>query len=182
MCILPVTPEVAGSSPVAPAHETPANRHVIAGGGVTPTGHSAHTLPTPASKSPASALLRILAATVIVLAILLASGTEPADASYRGLASAYGPGLYGNRTACRLPNGNPRYLRPSTVGIAHRTWPCNSKVTICHRHRCAHVRVIDRGPYNYSRAIDLTEGTTRNVWGVSAWGWGVRSVSYRRGW
>ena len=39
-------------------------------------------------------------------------------------ASWYGPGLYGNRLGC---GGT---LGPGTFGVAHRTLPCGTKVTL----------------------------------------------------
>ncbi len=68
------------------------------------------------------------------------------------LATWYGPGFYGNRTACG------RTLTPSTLGVAHRSLPCGSKVKILYRGRWVTVPVIDRGPYS-SAEFDLTERT-----------------------
>jgi hypothetical protein len=67
-------------------------------------------------------------------------------------ATWYGPGFYGNRTACG------KRLRRGTLGVAHRSLPCGTKVSLLHRGRTITVEVIDRGPY--SRADwDLTEET-----------------------
>jgi rare lipoprotein A (peptidoglycan hydrolase) len=66
-------------------------------------------------------------------------------------ASWYGPGLYGNGVAC---GGT---LRPSTVGVAHKTLPCGTMVKFKHRGHVVMARVIDRGPYISGRAWDLTE-------------------------
>jgi rare lipoprotein A len=72
-------------------------------------------------------------------------------------ASWYGPGLYGNRLGCggRLGYG--------TVGVAHKSLPCGSKVTFRHRGHTVRVRVIDRGPYVGGREYDLTEATARRL-------------------
>jgi rare lipoprotein A len=72
-------------------------------------------------------------------------------------ASWYGPGLYGNRLAC---GGR---LRHGRLGVAHRTLPCGSKVTLRHRRRTVRVRVIDRGPYVAGREYDLTAATARRL-------------------
>jgi rare lipoprotein A len=72
-------------------------------------------------------------------------------------ASWYGPGLYGNRTGC---GGR---LAPGRLGVAHKTLPCGSKVTLRHRGRTLSVRVIDRGPYVGGREYDLTEATARKL-------------------
>jgi rare lipoprotein A len=73
------------------------------------------------------------------------------------LASWYGPGLYGNRTGC---GGRLGY---SQLGVAHRTLPCGTKVTLRHRGRSIRVRVIDRGPYVGAREYDLTATTARRL-------------------
>ena len=70
------------------------------------------------------------------------------------LATWYGPGLYGNRTACGST------LKPRTWGIAHRTLPCGTLVTLNHHGRKVSVRVIDRGPFS-GATVDLTERTKR---------------------
>ena len=72
------------------------------------------------------------------------------------LASWYGPGLYGNRTACG------RTLGYDTVGVAHRTLPCGTKVSILFRGRSITVPVIDRGPYG-SAEWDLTRAVAARL-------------------
>jgi hypothetical protein len=66
-------------------------------------------------------------------------------------ASYYGPGLYGNGVAC---GGT---LLPGTMGVAHKTLPCGTKVKLRYHGRTATVPVIDRGPYVAGRDYDLTE-------------------------
>jgi peptidoglycan hydrolase-like protein with peptidoglycan-binding domain len=70
-------------------------------------------------------------------------------------ATWYGPGLYGNRTAC---GGT---LRRSTVGVAHRSLPCGTPVTFYHRGRFLTVSVIDRGPFARGVEWDLTAATAK---------------------
>jgi rare lipoprotein A len=72
-------------------------------------------------------------------------------------ASWYGPGLYGNPLGC---GGT---LVPGRLGVAHKTLPCGSKVTLRHRGRTVRVRVIDRGPYVAGREYDLTEATAHRL-------------------
>ena len=67
-------------------------------------------------------------------------------------ATWYGPGLYGNRTACG------QTLRPSTIGVAHRSLPCGTTVKFAYRGRYLITKVIDRGPYTLGHAWDLTNG------------------------
>jgi rare lipoprotein A (peptidoglycan hydrolase) len=68
------------------------------------------------------------------------------------LATWYGPGLFGNRTACG------QTLTPRTFGIAHRTLPCGTLVNLTYRGRQINVRVIDRGPFS-GATVDLTSRT-----------------------
>lgn len=72
---------------------------------------------------------------------------RPAAASY------YGPGFYGNRTACG------KTLTTSMKGVAHKTLPCGTKVTLRYRGNTVTVPVIDRGPYAGNREYDLTSAT-----------------------
>jgi hypothetical protein len=71
----------------------------------------------------------------------------------RAHASWYGPGLYGNALGC---GGR---LAPGTLGVAHKTLPCGTRVTLRHRGRMVRVRVVDRGPYVGGREYDLTAAT-----------------------
>jgi len=65
-------------------------------------------------------------------------------------ASWYGPGLYGNSTAC----GN-KFSR-KLVGVAHKTLPCGTKVVLKYKNRFLRTEVVDRGPYIEGRRWDLT--------------------------
>ncbi|MGH2961704.1 MAG: septal ring lytic transglycosylase RlpA family protein, partial [Solirubrobacterales bacterium] len=78
-------------------------------------------------------------------------------------ASWYGPGLYGNRTACG------QTLSGSTLGVAHKTMPCGTKLTLRYRGRSVNVRVIDRGPFAAGREFDLT-GATKSRLGFGSTG------------
>ena len=69
------------------------------------------------------------------------------------LASWYG--IYGGPLAC---GGTLGY---SQLGVAHKTLPCGTKVTIRYRGRQVTVPVIDRGPYVGGREWDLTGATAR---------------------
>ena len=72
------------------------------------------------------------------------------------IATQYGPGFYGQRTACGT------ILRRQTVGVANRTLPCGTRVAIYYQGRSMVVPVIDRGPYAHNGADwDLTMATGR---------------------
>ena len=76
---------------------------------------------------------------------------RPAEASY------YGPGFYGNRTACG------QTLSPGMEGVAHKTLPCGTKLKMRYGNRTVKVKVIDRGPYSGNREWDLTEATKNKL-------------------
>jgi peptidoglycan lytic transglycosylase len=78
---------------------------------------------------------------------LTVNAFRPAAASY------YGPGLYGNGVAC---GGT---LSPGTLGVANKTLPCGSKVTLRYHGKTVTVPVIDRGPFAGNREYDLTAAT-----------------------
>ena len=66
--------------------------------------------------------------------------------------SWYGPGLYGNGTACG------QKLTKELVGVAHRTLPCGTMVTFRYNGKTVTAPVIDRGPYVAGRTWDLSKG------------------------
>lgn len=86
-----------------------------------------------------------------------------------GEASWYGPGLYGNNTACG------QVLGPGTIGVANKSLPCGTKVTFAYHGHYVVARVIDRGPYSAGRTWDLTKATS-DALGVTAAG--VANVRY----
>jgi len=75
----------------------------------------------------------------------------------RAAVSWYGPGLYGNKLSC---GGT---LTPGTLGVAHKTLPCGTRVTLRRGDRVVRVRVVDRGPYVGGREFDLTAATRHRL-------------------
>ena len=65
----------------------------------------------------------------------------------------YGPGFYGNRTACG------QRLTSSILGVAHKSLPCGTRVALRANGRSLVVPVIDRGPYARGVTYDLTAAT-----------------------
>jgi hypothetical protein len=49
----------------------------------------------------------------------------------------------------------------ATYGVANRTLPCGSRVTISYAGRSVVATVDDRGPYVYGRSFDLDQNTAR---------------------
>lgn len=72
-------------------------------------------------------------------------------------ASYYGPGFYGNLTACG------QRLTPHTLGVASPTLPCGTLVSFSYHGRSVTVPVIDRGPFVRGISFDLTAATARRL-------------------
>jgi hypothetical protein len=66
-------------------------------------------------------------------------------------ATWYGPGLWGNRLGC-----TKRKLTRATMGVAHKTLPCGTRVEFYYKGRTVTVPVVDRGPFRTNTAWDLT--------------------------
>ena len=78
------------------------------------------------------------------------SATTQVQVFHEVLASWYGPG---GRTACG------QELTASTLGVANKTLPCGTRVTLRYHGRTIRVPVIDRGPFVAGRTYDLTYAT-----------------------
>jgi hypothetical protein len=68
-------------------------------------------------------------------------------------ATWYGPGFYGRRTACG------QRMSRTLQGVAHKTLPCGTKVSLLYHGRRITVPVVDRGPYAAGKYWDLTSAT-----------------------
>jgi rare lipoprotein A len=98
------------------------------------------------------------------LRAVLAGATAPLTVTvYKPtLATWYGPGFYGNLTACGIP------LTPDLVGVAHRSLPCGTQVALTYAGRSIVVPVVDRGPFGVAGAEwDLTQAAAMAL-GISA--------------
>jgi len=84
---------------------------------------------------------------------------QAAQYSTTGIASWYGPGFAGEKTA----NGE-RY-KPSGLTAAHKTLPFGTcvKVTNLANNESVIVRINDRGPYVRGRLIDLSQGAAKKI-------------------
>jgi len=105
-------------------------------------------------------VLPLFVAAVALLTLPVSQGTATADPSPWQVSGAtfYGPGLYGNRTACG------QALSPDLVGVASRSLPCGTNVEFEWHGRTVTAPVVDRGPYgSTSIQWDLTEATCRRL-------------------
>jgi rare lipoprotein A len=69
------------------------------------------------------------------------------------LATWFGPGFYGKRTACG------QVMTHRLLGVAHRTLPCGTQVALLYKGRTITVPVVDRGPFAHGASYDLTSAT-----------------------
>lgn len=111
--------------------------------------------------------------TVATAASMVASGAE-ARSSVRaqsGVASWYGPGFQGRRTA------NGERFNTHALTAAHRSLPFGTRVRVTNKlnGRTVVVRINDRGPYAGGRVIDLSNASAQAI-GVS----GTAKVSIAR--
>jgi rare lipoprotein A len=72
-----------------------------------------------------------------------------------GIATWFGPGFYGKQTACG------QMLTPAVVGVANRTLPCGTLVSVTYEDHSLTVPVLDRGPYSHRADWDLTAGAAQ---------------------
>jgi hypothetical protein len=72
-------------------------------------------------------------------------------------ATWYGPGFFGNETACG------QTLTRRTVGVAHKTLACGTKVVVRYGGRYLRTKVIDRGPFANGARWDLTQGAAERL-------------------
>ena len=73
------------------------------------------------------------------------------------VATWHGPGLYGNRTACG------EKLTKQLVGLADRTLPCGTPVSVNYNGQTLTMPVIDRGPFSNGATIDLTHAAAQEL-------------------
>jgi hypothetical protein len=108
--------------------------------------------PTPAP-TVAPALARVAAVPIEITAV-------PASASGSVVTvSWYGPGFFENRLPCwpwLKAQGLPIQFLPDTWGVAHKSLPCGTLVTLTHGANTVTVPVVDRGPYIAGREFDLS--------------------------
>lgn len=89
-----------------------------------------------------------------------------------GIASWYGPGFHGRRTA----NGETYNMEAMTA--AHKSLPFGTKVEVTNEAngKTVTVRINDRGPYVKGRVIDLSHAAAKQLGMIGA---GTASVALR---
>lgn len=128
---------------------------------IVAVAHAQSPLRVPVEPSPVSLADATLDEGVVTEAVadeassspLIAAETADAGNETDATASWFGPGLWGGRTACGLT------LTAELRGVAHRTLPCGSTVTLRYGATTMTVAVVDRGPFAHGREFDLTYAT-----------------------
>jgi rare lipoprotein A (peptidoglycan hydrolase) len=111
---------------------------------------------------PALVAATALASTGGASAPSTSTPSQASSASVRptGIATWFGPGFYGHKTACG------QTLTPKVVGVANRTLPCGTLIRVTWHGHALTVPVLDRGPYAHGADWDLTAGAAHAL-GVS---------------
>lgn len=83
----------------------------------------------------------------------------PVRFSLSGIASWYGPGFHGRRSA------NGEVYNQNALTAAHKSLPFGTRVKVTHVRtgRSVVVRINDRGPYSGGRIIDLSAAAARVI-------------------
>lgn len=106
-------------------------------------------LPPPTPPAP----VRVAAVPIPITAVSAAPNGSVVVASW------YGPGFFENRLPCwpwLKANNLPIQFLPDTWGVAHKSLPCGTMVTLTNGSRSVTVPVVDRGPYIAGREFDLS--------------------------
>lgn len=91
-------------------------------------------------------------------ALALAAPLETSLTVYRSaVASWYGPGFYGRKTACGVR------MSRKLLGVAHKRLPCGTPVAIAYEGKSITVPVVDRGPFVRGRKWDLTAAAAKAI-------------------
>ena len=101
-----------------------------------------------------------------VRALIAGTQAQAADAAplatsvtvYRpARATWFGPGFYGRHTACG------QVMSHALLGVAHRTLPCGTPVSVFFAGKAITVPVVDRGPFANGARYDLSSATAEAV-------------------
>ena len=100
-------------------------------------------------------ILQRLALRAAFACLVLVNAPARADV----LASWYGPGFHGRKTA------NGERFNQNALTAAHKSLPFGTRLTVTNRAtgRSVVVRINDRGPYIHGRTIDLSAGAARAI-------------------
>jgi rare lipoprotein A (peptidoglycan hydrolase) len=115
---------------------------VLAAGACASTGGAASPTATTPATTPSSSI---------------PTSTPTTKVPKTALATWFGPGFYGQHTACG------QTLTPATVGVANRKLPCGTLVKVSFHGQALTVPVVDRGPYANGADWDLTAAAAQSL-------------------
>ena len=103
-----------------------------------------------------------LAITAVVLGCALGTTSASAEGTkqlQKGVASWYGPGFQGKKTA------SGERFNTNDMTAAHKTLPFGTKIQVTNERtgKSVVVRINDRGPYAHGRVIDLSKAAAQAV-------------------
>jgi rare lipoprotein A len=101
--------------------------------------------------------LRVVSSNVASASSVTATPVATLAVYKQVVATWYGPGFYGNHTACG------EKLTQHIVGLADRTLPCGTPVSLTYNGETLTLPVIDRGPYTNAATIDLTHAAAQEL-------------------
>lgn len=104
--------------------------------------------------------MRCLVAVLLCLIAIPAWAEEKPDPPPQdGVASYYGRGFHGRKTA------NGERFNKHELTAASKTLPLGTKVEVTNKEtgESVDVRINDRGPYVKGRTIDLSEGAAKEI-------------------
>jgi hypothetical protein len=122
----------------------------------TAAANGSFTLSWPASRSGVLSL-RVVSSPVATTSSLTATPEASLEVYREIVATWYGPGFYGHRTACG------ETLTKHLVGLADRTLPCGTPISLTYNGQTLTLPVIDRGPYASGVTIDLTHAAAQEL-------------------
>jgi peptidoglycan lytic transglycosylase len=85
------------------------------------------------------------------------SSSGPSYTVHQGATWYGGKGMWGRSTACG------QILTPTTIGVANKTLPCGTQVTVSYGGHAVTTTVIDRGPFHKGYAWDLTRKAAKRL-------------------
>lgn len=99
---------------------------------------------------------------LLMIVTAVAGFAHDADAgveNQRGIASWYGPGFHGKKTA------SGKTFDQFAMTAAHRKLPLGTQVVVTNLHngRTVEVEINDRGPYVQGRIIDLSKAAAQKL-------------------
>ena len=119
-----------------------------------------------AKKQSGCEIVRAVCVALLMVAIFASGGcslhrfaSTPLHYHAIGVASWYGPGFRGRKTA------SGERFNPNDMTAAHRTLPFGTtlRVTNLSNDKSTVVRINDRGPYARGRIIDLSKAAAKKI-------------------